>query len=363
MASVCHTLSRADAMETKVLAVDAADPAEDVMVDAARLIRSGGLVAFPTETVYGLGADAFDETACRAIYTVKRRAPTDPCIVHIADLEQLQRLTSARPAFVDTLAARFWPGPLSLVLPKSRLVPDVITAGIPTVAVRMPAHPVALELIARAGTPIAAPSANLFGHTSPTTAQHVVDDLGGRIPLVLDAGSTSVGLESTVLDLTSNPPRLLRPGGVSLEQLREVLREVLVAQSSATEDDKQTSPGQLSRHYAPSVSLTVFEGPGAQVLAALQQAAEELVASGRMVGVLLADDDQIGLPPSARVVRLGSERELDAIARRLFASLRELETAGVSAILTRSFESRGRGLAIADRLRRAAAGNVIHVGP
>jgi L-threonylcarbamoyladenylate synthase len=252
---------------------------------------------------------------------------------------------------------------LSLVLPKSRLVPDVITAGIPTIAVRMPAHPVALELIARAGTPIAAPSANLFGHTSPTTAQHVVDDLGGRISLVLDAGPTSVGLESTVLDLTSNPPRLLRPGGVTLEQLRDVLGEVLVAQTSADEDDKQTSPGQLSRHYAPSVPLTVFEGPGAQVLAALQQAAEELVASGRMVGVLLADDDQIGLPPSARVVRLGSERELDAIARRLFASLRELETAGVSAILTRSFESRGRGLAIADRLRRAAAGNVIHVGP
>ncbi|MBV8085670.1 MAG: threonylcarbamoyl-AMP synthase [Chloroflexi bacterium] len=345
-------------METNVLPVDDGQPAAEAVEQAARLIRAGQLVAFPTETVYGLGADALNEAACREIYAAKQRAATDPCIVHIAELEQLERLTSERPVVLETLATRFWPGPLSLVVPKSRLVPDVITAGTPTVAVRMPAHAVAAELIQRARTPIAAPSANLFGHTSPTTAQHVLDDLGGRIPLVLDAGPCAVGVESTVLDLTSEPPRLLRPGGVTLEQLREVLGEVLVAESAVAEEERQTSPGQLSRHYAPSVPLRVFDGPAPRALAAMQRAAQELAGGRKTVGVLLANEDQIDLPDAVRVVRLGGERDLDAIAQRLFAAIRELEGAGVSAILTRTFETSGRGLAIADRLRRASAGNV-----
>jgi L-threonylcarbamoyladenylate synthase len=319
-------------------------------------------VAFPTETVYGLGADAFNEAACRAIYAAKQRAPTDPCIVHIARLSQLDRLTSKTPPIVEELASAFWPGPLSLVLPKSRSVPDAITAGIPTVAVRMPAHSVALALIDRSETAIAAPSANMFGHASPTTAQHVLDDLGGRVPLVLDAGPASVGVESTVLDVTQQPPRMLRPGGVTLEQLQEVLGEVLVSHAAAAINEQQRSPGLLSRHYAPSVPLTVFEGPPADALAAIQRTAQQLAAWSQTAGILLADEDAIDLPPSARVARLGSERNLDLMASRLFASLRALEQGGVAAILTRSFERRGRGLAIADRLGRAAAGRVVHVG-
>ncbi|MER3421280.1 MAG: threonylcarbamoyl-AMP synthase, partial [Chloroflexota bacterium] len=216
-------------MKTEVLRCTSPERDREAIVRAARVIRAGGLVAFPTETVYGLGANAFDAEAVAGIYRAKRRPPEDPCIVHIAAVAELPRVAARIPHQVEALA-HFWPGPLSVILPRAEAIPPIVTAGRPTVAVRVPAHPVALALIREAGVPIAAPSANRFMHTSPTTAQHVWDDLAGAIDLILDGGPTPVGVESTVLDLTGEVPTVLRPGAVTVEQLRAVLGEVRVSE-------------------------------------------------------------------------------------------------------------------------------------
>lgn len=337
---------------------DAPDPA--ALAPAADCLRRGGLVAFPTETVYGLGAHALDRTAVRRLFEAKGRPATDPLIVHLSDADRVNELAVDVPDAARALASRFWPGPLTLVLRRSPRVPDEVTAGLDTVAIRVPAHPVARALLSAAAIPVAAPSANLFSRPSPTRASHVLDDLGGRIDLVVDGGPTQVGVESTVLDLSREVPTILRPGAVSLAMLQEVLPRVLQGAGAASPTGAMPSPGLLERHYAPRAPLTVYEG--ADAAARLARDACDLIADGHRVGIMAADEDRAQLnglarhAPQASVVYLGSERDLGSVASRLYAAMRELDASGVDRILARGFPGdEGLAVAIRDRLRRASA--------
>ncbi len=249
-------------MKTEILKVDRKKPDLRKISHAAEIIRNGGLVAFPTETVYGLGADALNSKAVKKIFNAKKRPANDPIIVHVYSTKQVKKISEEIPNNAETLMKKFWPGPLTLILKKSKIVPKEVTSGLDTVAVRMPSHPVARALIRFAKTPIAAPSANLFGKTSPTKAVHVKDDLNGRIDVILDGGSTNIGVESTVLDLTSRVPTLLRPGGINLEELRKILGKVQVHPTAKAEKRKikvMKSPGMMYRHYAPNADVVIFE--------------------------------------------------------------------------------------------------------
>ncbi|MBV8695702.1 MAG: threonylcarbamoyl-AMP synthase [Ktedonobacteraceae bacterium] len=345
--------------QTTVLLIDATHPEPPVIEHAAALLRAGELVIFPTETVYGLGADTLQPHAVQHIFTTKERALSDPLIVHIADEAALEALVADVPAQARQLTHAFWPGPLTLVLPASSRVPKLVTAGLDTVAIRMPRHPVALALIRAAGVPVAAPSANRFMHVSPTTAQHALADLNGRVPLVLDGGPCAVGVESTVLDLCSETPTILRPGGVSLEALRSVLPNVQFSVREPSHlQEGQKAPGQLLVHYAPKVPAFLFDGPVEAMRKAILAEVEQRQARGEHVGVLIADEDFAAFQGSgACIYRLGST--LEQVASRLFAGLRVLEESGVNIILCRSFEAQGLGLAIRDRLLKASGGNVV----
>ena len=352
--------------QTKVVQVDPMYPQPALIEQAAALLRTGQLVVFPTETVYGLGANALQAAAVEQIFVAKERPLSDPLIVHIADQGELATLVTAIPSEAKQLAQAFWPGPLTLILPASDQVPKLVTAGLATVAIRMPRHPVALALIKATGSPIAAPSANRFMHVSPTTAQHALADLNERIPLILDGGACSVGVESTILDLCTAIPTILRPGGVSLEELRSVLPEVQppskrkMTQENEllAEETSQKSPGQLLIHYAPSVPTFLFEGSTETILKTMLLEIRRRQEQGQMVGVLVADEDvAIFQESGAFIYALGSTFE--QIATRLFAGLRVLEEAGVQAILCRAFEQQGLGLAIHDRLVKAAGGKII----
>lgn len=349
---------------TVVVKIDPHAPDSAVIEQAAGLLRQGELVAFPTETVYGLGADAFQPTALKRIFTAKGRPFSDPLIVHIAAYETLAELTSFVPPAARQLAAFFWPGPLTFILPCGPRVPRIITAGMETVAVRMPAHPVARALIQALASPIAAPSANRFMHVSPTTAAHVLADLNGRVPLILDGGPCDVGVESTILDLSGDVPTVLRPGGVGLEALRSVLPEVYLAARQAFQGEElsQKAPGQLLTHYAPTIPLLLFEGSEENMRAAMLHELQRRIDLGERVGVLVANDDLTLFQASgALVYALGDAAHPAQVAASLFASLRKLEEANVQVILCRSFTAHDLGLAVRDRLTRAAGGHVIHV--
>src|SRR5712692_875122 len=348
-------------MHTEVLAIDPVHPDPSIIERAAALLRAGAVVVFPTETVYGLGAAALQTGADERIFAAKGRPLNDPLIVHIAEEDALEQLTSSIPARAKLLARVFWPGPLTLILPRSPLVPKLVTAGLETVAIRMPRHPVALALIRAAASPIAAPSANRFMHVSPTTAQHALADLRGRVPLILDGGPCEVGVESTVLDLCSTVPTILRPGGVSLEALRAVLPDVQPPSQliDAVPTNALQSPGQLLTHYAPAVPLLLFDGSIESMRAAMLAELRRRVEQGERVGVLVADEDIAAFRDSGAVVRtLGDAAAPEQVAAALFASLRALEEADVQVILSRSFDEHGLGLAIHDRLLKAAAGKV-----
>lgn len=358
-----ETTGTTGTIDTQVIPVDPVHPDQAVIERAAELLRAGQVVVFPTETVYGLGADAFQPAALERIFAAKGRPFSDPLIVHIADQSWLEQLTSSIPASAQRLAAAFWPGPLTLILPRGARVPSLVTAGRETVAVRMPRHPVALALIRTLGSPVAAPSANRFMHVSPTSAQHVLSDLGGRVPLILDGGPCDVGVESTVLNLCAGIPIILRPGGVSLEELRAVLPEVqppALARETQADDAAQAAPGQLMTHYSPSVPLLLFDGSPENMRAAMLAEVQRRRTTSEMVGVLVADEDVAAFEGSGALVSsLGDAANPARIASALFAGLRSLEEARVSVILCRNFDHVGLGLAIRDRLLKAAGGKII----
>ena len=355
---------------TRVLIVDPLAPDPAAIAEAARVLRAGGLVAFPTETVYGLGADALDAEAVAGIFRAKDRPSTDPLIVHVSSLADGARVAREVPDVARTLAARFWPGPLTLVLPKRPEVPSGVTAGLDTVAVRVPAHPVARALLEAAGVPVAAPSANRFSRPSPTRAAHVLADLDGRVDLVIDAGSTDIGVESTVLDLTVVPPVVRRPGGVTLEALHEWLPEARVAGRDVDGREAQVSPGQLLRHYAPRATLSCYDGEVPLVIARLALDVRALLGAGERVGVLAPEEDLLALAPlvaaraaGGRIVTqaYGARRDPRRAAHELFDALRTLDATGVTRILATLPGQDGIGRAVRDRLRRAAEGRVITI--
>jgi L-threonylcarbamoyladenylate synthase len=344
---------------TRVIKINPQEPEPDRIAEAAACLLEGRLVAFPTETVYGLGCNALDPHAVERIFTAKGRPFQDPLIVHIAALDMLAGVVLELPPVALQLAEAFWPGPLTLILPRHANIPASVSAGLDTVAVRMPNHPIARALIERARVPVAAPSANRFGRTSPTSAAHVLSDLGGRIDMVLDGGSPPVGVESTVLDVIQWPPVILRPGGISQEALADVLGEVRLRTDGLEKDEVQAlpSPGMLSRHYAPHATLILFEDEDAQrSRQRMMDKAGMLLHDGKRVGVLAADED---LPFFAELpvelAAVGSIGDLSQIAHRLYSAIRELDEAGVDFILARSYGKQGIGLAILDRLKRAAS--------
>jgi L-threonylcarbamoyladenylate synthase len=329
--------------------------------EAAALLTSGELVAFPTETVYGLGGDARNANAVAKIFQAKGRPATDPLIVHIWSMEQLASVAANVPAQAEPLMRRFWPGPLTLLMQRSDQITAAVSAGMPTVAVRMPAHPVALALLKIANIPIAAPSANLFSHTSPTTAQHVLDDLDGRIPMILDGGPTTVGLESTIVDLTEKKTRILRPGGLGIDLLREILPDIEIApRSELSTQESAPAPGMLLKHYSPRAEMWLYDGSDEGVRQAMAEAAATFMQSDKRVGILISDEDYATFAnANIEIITLGSLGDLDAIASHLFAGMRDLDSRGVDVILARSYPAEGIGLALRDRLMRAAEGKIV----
>lgn len=307
---------------------------------AAEVIRNGGLVAFPTETVYGLGCDALNPEAVARVFEAKQRPSFDPLIVHIATRASLDRLVQAISFGDHRLMDAFWPGPLTVVLPKRESVPDIVTAGLSTVAIRMPAHPVAQALIREAGVPIAAPSANPFGYVSPTCAQHVLDGLGNRVDLILDGGPCPIGVESTIVSMVGACPELLRPGSVTLAEIREVIGPLVRTAASQT----VVAPGQLPRHYATGTPVTILAAQGARPIVHSRERAGLLAMS-----VLCHGDDRF-----CTIEVLSPSGDLREAARNLFAALRRLDALGLDRLYAEPCDERGLGLAIMDRLRRCA---------
>lgn len=350
-------------MNTRYIKVDQARPGADAIAEAGLILRGGGLVAFPTETVYGLGADATNSLAVARIFEAKGRPPDNPIIVHVASRSQLSSLAASIPAEAEVLMDAFWPGPLTIILPAGREVPAEVTAGLRTVAVRMPDHPVALALIKAAGVPVAAPSANLSGKPSPTQAEHVLQDLDGRIEAILDGGPAGVGVESTVLDLTSEAPVILRPGGITPEELRACLGRVEVdrdAVSGYYDEGNPRSPGMKYTHYAPRAPLLLVTGSQPAVALKIVEMAREEAAGGRRAGILTYSDSS-DYSTVGEVVVAGRRDKPETVAAGLYSALRRFNELGVDIIFAEGLEEKGVGLAVMNRLKKAAGGRVIKV--
>ncbi|MCD6558308.1 MAG: threonylcarbamoyl-AMP synthase [Palaeococcus sp.] len=321
---------------------------------AARFIEEGKLVAFPTETVYGLGANALDRNAVLSIFSAKGRPADNPLIIHISDFEQIYALAEDVPKEAEILAKHFWPGPLTMVLPKRENVPKETTGGLESVAIRMPAHEIALSLIRESRLPIAAPSANMSGKPSPTLAEHVVDDFYGKIECIIDGGETKIGVESTVLDLTTWPPLLLRPGGLPLEKIEEVIGEVQIHPAvRGKEVDLAKAPGMKYKHYSPNAEVIIVEGKKERVKERMKELVNEFKERGIKVGVMATGE----FYEADECFNLGESEE--EIAKNMFRALRELDKRGVDVILAEGVEEKGLGLAIMNRLRKAAGYRVI----
>ena len=347
---------------TLILKVDPEKPDSAKIETAAKIIRMGGLVAFPTETVYGLGADALNADAVLRLFEAKKRPLDNPPIVHVAEASEVRRLVDSVPEKAERLMERFWPGPLTLVFKRSSLVPFVTVAGLDTVAVRMPKHKVALALIKKSGCPIAAPSANLAGKPSPTGAQHVFEDLNGRIDAILDGGAANIGVESTVVDLTVDPPMVLRPGGTSFEALKKVYGDIslhpFVQAEAEISLEKAKSPGMRHKHYAPKAEVILVEGDVPAVVAKVKELIDQHKLRGVKVGVLATDETQQCY--SADVVRsLGTRFNLELVAQSLFRLLREVDAENVDIIIAESVPSEGLGLAVMNRLRKASGYHIV----
>lgn len=349
-------------MKTIVRKINPQRPEDEIIREAGKILREGGLVAFPTETVYGLGGNALDAAASEKIYAAKGRPSDNPLIVHIARMEDLERITEEIPKAAQVLAKAYWPGPLTMILPKSSAVPYETTGGLDSVAVRFPSHPAAQALILAGGGFVAAPSANTSGRPSPTTAKHVEEDLSGAVDMILDGGQVGIGIESTIVDFTEEVPTVLRPGFISLEMLRELLGEVKLDRGLLKADGSQRpkAPGMKYRHYAPKAELAIVEGTTEQVTAFITRKAEEAAEEGKQIGIIAAKET---LPYYSKgVVRcVGSRREEASIALHLYEVLRDFDQCEISAIYSESFDTPKMGQAIMNRLLKAAGHHVIQL--
>lgn len=354
-------------MNTVTVKIDRSKPefteAEDAALRrAGEVIRAGGLVAFPTETVYGLGGDALNRESSRKIYAAKGRPSDNPLIVHICRFEDIRQIVKEVPEEACRIAEAFWPGPLTMILPKSELVPKETTGGLDTVAVRFPSDKIAQKLIEYSGGYIAAPSANLSGRPSPTVAKYVAEDMDGRIEMIIDGGAVGIGLESTIIDLTVSPPQILRPGYVTEEMLRKVLGRVDTDVTILSADSGQApkAPGMKYRHYAPKGELTIVEGEPDAVVAYINGQVQKARENGEKTGVI-GTDECAGRYCADVVKSVGSREDEESIARHLFTALREFDDENVERMYSESFDSAGLGQAIMNRLLKAAGHHVVRL--
>ena len=349
-------------MNTKIVKIDPAHPRMEDIREAGRIIREGGLVAFLTETVYGLGGNALDVTASQRIYAAKGRPSDNPLIVHIADMASLLPLVTEIPEAARKLASACWPGPLTMIFHKSSIVPLETTGGLDSVAVRFPSHPIACALIREGGGYVAAPSANTSGRPSPTMAEHVIEDLKGKIEMIVDGGSVGIGLESTIVDLTEEEPMILRPGYVTQEMLTEVLGSVSVDRTilDAASTQRPKAPGMKYRHYAPKGDLAIVEGEPERVVERINALCQEAEREGKKTGVI-ATDETASLYLADSVKSVGSRQDEEAIAHSLYRILREFDDEGMEVMYSEAFSLRGMGQAIMNRLLKAAGHHVIEV--
>ena len=347
-------------MYTQYWKVDQVDPDNTMLAQAADIVRMGGLVAFPTETVYGLGANGLDPHAVQAIYQAKGRPSDNPLILHIAAFSEVEKLACAIPAKAKLLMKQFWPGPLTIILKRSKIVPDIITAGLDTVAIRMPSNPIARQIIRLAGVPIAAPSANTSGRPSPTNARDVKADLEGKIDAIIDGGDCAIGLESTVVDCTTSIPTVLRPGGITLEMLRKVLGEVAIDPAlNGAATLKPRAPGMKYRHYAPAAPLRVIEAEPTELLVILIREIQQAMQQGKKIGVLVASETVEILPSGIVIADYGSRSRPEQLAVNLFTLLRQFDEQEVDIIFAEGISEQGIGLAVMNRLRKAAGFQII----
>lgn len=333
-----------------------------IIEKAGDILKNGGLVAFPTETVYGLGADALNEMAAHKIYEAKGRPSDNPLIVHITNMKDLEKVAEVIPEAAYTVAEKYWPGPLTMIFDKTDLVPYGTTGGLETVAVRMPNEPVARAVIDAGGGFIAAPSANTSGRPSPTTAQHVEEDLTGRIDMIIDGGAVPIGVESTILDMTVTPPMILRPGAITKEMLEELIGEVSVDRALISSESKEPpkAPGMKYRHYAPKAELSIVEGPMELVIEGINRMARERSAQGYRVGVI-GTEETVARYRADSVKSVGTRTDESTIASHLYGILREFDNEKVDYIYSESFATGGIGSAIMNRLLKAAGHHVIEV--
>lgn len=349
-------------MKTIIRKIDREQIDQAVIDQAGEILKEGGLVAFPTETVYGLGANALDEEAAKKTYAAKGRPSDNPLIVHIADMKDLKKIVKEIPESAEKLAERFWPGPLTMIFEKSEIVPHGTTGGLDTVAVRMPSDEIARELILAGGGYISAPSANTSGRPSTTTAQHVEEDLSGKIEMIVDGGPVDIGVESTIVDMTVVPPMILRPGAVTKEMLEETIGEVSVDQTLLSADSKEPpkAPGMKYRHYAPKADLTVVEGDTKDVIAFINAKTKEAAENGRKSGVIATEETE-GCYRGADVKCAGTREDEMTIAAGLYRILREFDDDGVDVIYSEAFYSDGIGSAVMNRLLKAAGHHIVNV--
>ncbi len=342
-------------MDTRIVRMDLEHMDRETVREAGEILKNGGLVAFPTETVYGLGGNALDENAAGRIYAAKGRPSDNPLIVHIADFSSLSLIAERVPVQAEALAERFWPGPLTMIFPKTEKVPYATTGGLETVAVRMPDHPLALALIRAAGGYVAAPSANTSGRPSPTESRHVEEDLAGKIDMILDGGPVGIGLESTIVDFTEEIPTILRPGYINREMLERVIGTVQVDRGLIAADStvRPKAPGMKYRHYAPRAELTVVEGPPEAVQRKIRQLTEEKLAQGFQVGII-ASDESASCYPRGIVKSIGARSCEESIARHLYGVLREFDQCQADYIFSEAFDTPLMGQAIMNRLLKAA---------
>ena len=346
-------------MNTKIVKIDDSNE-EEVIREAGEILKSGGLVAFPTETVYGLGGDALKEDAARKIYSAKGRPSDNPLIVHIADIGALDELASEIPECAYKLAEAFWPGPLTMIFKKKDIVPYGTTGGLDTVAIRMPSHPVAHKLIQDSGVYIAAPSANLSGRPSPTRAEHVVEDMDGRIDMIIDGGAIEIGIESTIVDVTCEVPMILRPGYVTADMIRDVLGDVCFDETvlaHTTVKGQPKAPGMKYRHYAPKAELTIFEGDNDKVVSRINELAAGYEYDGLKVGILSSTENEHRYTHGETVV-VGSREDEHEVASHLFDVLRHFDHINVDIILSEGFSEDSFGQAVMNRLIKAAGHHI-----
>lgn len=350
-------------MDTKISIIKDIHKNIKSIEDAASVIKEGGVVAFPTETVYGLGADALNPLAVKKIFEAKGRPQDNPLIIHVAN-KNLESLVKEIPSIANKIMDRFWPGPLTLIFKKKNIIPDVTSANLDTIGVRMPSNEIALKLIESSGTPIAAPSANISGRPSPTDVERCIEDLEGKIDYILGGNRSDVGVESTILDLSVDPPCVLRPGGITLEMLKEIDERIYIdpaIMKKSNENIKPKAPGMKYRHYAPKAKIKIINGNTEKTIEKIKDLLQNYIDNKLSVGVMTCDEHINYYSNQVEIISLGSRKKLDEIAKNLFEALRSFDDRGVDIILAEGYEEKDLGIAIMNRLKKAAAYDILEV--